>query len=158
VRVSAKVDYAVRALTALAAAGGTVKGDEIAADQDIPFNFLENILADLRRAGFVSSQRGALGGYRLAVDPATISVADVIRVMEGPLADVRGVAPEDLHYPPAVQPLQRVWVALRANLRAVLEGVTIADVAGDRLPPFLDELVDDPDAWARRGHGQVRQP
>jgi Rrf2 family protein len=152
VRVSAKVDYAVRALAVLAAAGAgaTVKGDEIAADQDIPFNFLENILADLRRAGFVASQRGSLGGYRLAADPASISIADVIRVMEGPLADVRGIAPEELDYPADVRPLQRVWVALRANLRAVLEGVTIADVAADRLPGFLDELVGDPEAWARR--------
>ena len=149
-RVSAKVEYAVRALVALAAAQGTLKGDEIAAAQGIPFNFLENILAELRRAGLVSSQRGAFGGYRLAVPADSVTIADVMRVIEGPLADVRGIAPEDLDYAGPVEPLQRVWIALRANLRAVLESVTLADVASNSLPGFLDPLVADPDAWVRR--------
>jgi Rrf2 family protein len=150
VRVSAKVDYAVRALVALAAADRILKGDEIAAEHGIPFNFLENILAELRRAGLVASQRGALGGYRLAVPASSIKVADVMRVIEGPLADVRGIAPEDLDYSGAVEALQQVWIALHANVRAVLEVVTIDDIARGDLPALLDPLIADPDAWVRR--------
>jgi Rrf2 family protein len=152
--VSAKADYAVRALVALAAADRTMKGDEIAAEQDIPFNFLENILAGLRRDGMVASQRGALGGYRLAVPASSITIADVIRAIEGPLADVRGIAPEDLAYSGAMEALQRVWVALRANVRAVLEAVTIDDLARGNLPTPLDPLIADPDAWVRRTLGR----
>jgi Rrf2 family protein len=154
VRVSAKADYAVRALVALAAADRTMKGDEIAADQRIPFNFLENILSQLRREGMVSSQRGALGGYRLAVPASSITIADVIRAIEGPLADVRGIAPEDLAYTGTMEPLQRVWIALRANVRAVLEVVTLEDVARSDLPAMLDPLIADPDAWVRRTLGR----
>ncbi len=155
-RISAKVDYAVRALTELAAAGegggggGPVKGDRIAANQGMPVNFVENILGELRRAGLVLSQRGADGGYRLAVAPETITVADVIRVVEGPLADVRGEPPEDLAYPGPARALRDVWVATRANLRAVLEAVTIADIAAGTIPAAVVDLTDQPGAWARR--------
>lgn len=150
-RVSARVDYAVRALAELAAAGqGPVKGDAIAARQGVPVNFLENILADLRRAGLVSSQRGSVGGYWLAVPAESISVADVIRTVEGPLADVRGEALEDLDYPGPAESLREVWVATRASLRAVLEHVTIADVAGGRLPDLVHQLTQPTDAWVRR--------
>lgn len=150
-RVTAKVDYAVRALVELAAAGGaTVKGDRIAEAQQIPVKFLENILAELRRAGIVGSQRGAEGGYRLQRDPAEVSVADVIRAVEGPLADVHGIPPESLDPPGAAAPVKEVWLATRAALRSVLEVATIADIAGDDLPPVVRSLLADPTAWARR--------
>jgi Rrf2 family protein len=152
VRVSAKVDYAVRALVELAAAAGTgpVKGDAIAAAQGIPLRFTENILCDLRRAGIVASQRGAVGGYWLSVPADTISVADVIRYVEGALADVRGEPPEDVEYAGAAVALQDVWIATRATLRSVLEVVTIADIAGGSLPDAVRRLAADPDARSRR--------
>ena len=153
-RVSARVDYAVRALAELAAAAaadaGPVKGDVIASRQGVPVNFLENILADLRRAGMVASQRGSVGGYWLAVPPETITVADVIRTVEGPLADVRGGPLEDLDYPGPAESLRSVWVATRASLRAVLEEVTIADVATGHLPAVVHRLTKAADAWVRR--------
>jgi Rrf2 family protein len=151
VRVSAKVDYAVRALTELAAAGdGPVKGQDIAARQGVSVNFLENILSDLRRAGLVGSQRGSVGGYWLAVPADSITVADVIRTVEGPLADVRGEALEDLDYAGPAEALRDVWVATRASLRTVLEAVTIADVANGELPSVVRRLTRSSDAWVRR--------
>ena len=151
-RISAKADYAVRAAAELAAAGGErpVKGEAIATAQEIPQNFLENILADLRHAGLVKSQRGADGGYRLARPAAEVSVADVIRAVEGPLAAVRGEAPEDVTYSGAAAPLQDVWIAVRANLRAVVEHVTLADLAAGRVPAEVARLAEDPDARLRR--------
>jgi len=150
-RVSAKVDYAVRALTELAAAGaGPVKGETIAKSQSIPVNFLENILSDLRRAGIVASQRGAAGGYWLSAPAESVTIADVVRIVEGPLADVRGAPPEDLDYTGPAAPLREVWVATRANLRAVLEAVTIGDLASGRLPEVVTALVSEADAWGRR--------
>jgi Rrf2 family protein len=152
VRVTAKVDYAVRALTELAAAGPgvTLKGDRVAEAQGLPVKFLENILAELRRAGIVASQRGSEGGYRMARDPATVSIADVIRAVEGPLADVHGTPPEELQLPGPAAPLREVWLATRAALRGVLEHVTIADVASGNLPAAVTLLLADPEAWARR--------
>jgi Rrf2 family protein len=151
VRVTAKVDYAVRALVELAAAdGATVKGDRIADAQGIPLKFLENILAELRRAGIVGSQRGADGGYRIARDPAGVSVADVVRAVEGPLADVHGTPPEDLDPPGAAAPVREVWVATRAAMRLVLERVTIDQIARNELPASVTALLDDPSAWSRR--------
>ncbi|HET7489237.1 MAG TPA: Rrf2 family transcriptional regulator [Acidimicrobiales bacterium] len=150
-RVSARVDYAVRALAELAAAGdGPVKGDVIATRQGVPVHFLENILADLRRAGMVGSQRGSVGGYWLAVPAESVTVADVVRTVEGPLADVRGGPLEDLDYPGPAASLREVWVATRASLRAVLEQVTIADVAGGHLPEVVHKLTEAADAWVRR--------
>lgn len=149
-RISAKVDYAVRALVGLAASDDPLTGEALASQQDIPFHFLENILKDLRRAGIVASQRGAVGGYRMKADPSTVTVADVIRAVEGPLADVRGLAPEDLTYAGPVQPLRDVWIANRASIRAVLEHVSIAQIASDRLPASVRRLVDEPGARARR--------
>ena len=149
--MSAKVDYAVRALAELAAAGdGPVKGEVIARRQGVPLNFLENILSDLRRAGMVASQRGSVGGYWLAVPAESLTIADVIRTVEGPLADVRGEALEDLDYPGPAAGLRDVWVATRASLRSVLEQVTIADVASARLPPVVGELTRVAGAWQRR--------
>jgi Rrf2 family protein len=151
VRITAKVDYAVRAAAELAAAPpGPVKGDVIAERQGIPAKFLENILADLRRSGLVSSQRGAEGGYWLAADAAAVSVADIIRAVEGPLADVHGTPPELVDYRGPAAGLQGVWVATRAALRTVLEEVTLADIAAGRLPGPIDELLREPDAWLRR--------
>ncbi|MGH8902280.1 MAG: RrF2 family transcriptional regulator [Egibacteraceae bacterium] len=150
-RISAKVDYAVRALAELAAAGdGPVKGDAIATRQGVSVNFLENILRDLRRAGLVASQRGAAGGYWLAVPADSITIADVIRTVEGPLADVRGMPLEDLDYLGPAQALREVWVATRASLRMVLEAVTVADLATTCLPAVVRELTNPPEAWVRR--------
>lgn len=151
-RISAKADYAVRAAIELASAPGDapVKGEAIAAGQEIPGKFLENILGDLRLAGLVTSRRGAEGGYRLARPPEEITVADVIRAVEGPLASVRGRRPEEVDYSGRAEPLQRVWIAVRASLRSVVENVTIADLAAGRLPARVEELASLPDAWITR--------
>lgn len=148
-RVSAKADYAIRAAVELAAAGeGPVKGDRIAKAQSIPPNFLENILSDLRNAGIVGSRRGAEGGYWLARPASELSLADVIRAVDGPLANVRGVRSDELEYEGSAKALEQVWIAVRASLRGVLEHVTLADVAGGALPDHVRELAADPDAWA----------
>jgi Rrf2 family protein len=148
VRVSAKADYAIRAMIELAAAGdGPVKGDRLAQAQEIPIKFLENILVDLRRAGLVSSQRGAEGGYWLARPAEEINLADVIRAVDGPLASVRGRRSEQLEYAGSAEPLREVWIAVRASLRRVLEAVTLADVARGELPAVVDALTTDDDAW-----------
>jgi len=132
----------------LAAAGdGPVKGERIAQAQEIPLKFLENILGDLRHAGIVRSQRGVEGGYWLAKPADEITVAEVVRAVEGPIANVRGVGPEQVEYAGSAAPLRDVWIALRANLRAVLEHVTIADVARGELPAMIEELAANPDAW-----------
>ncbi len=149
--ITARVDCAVRALVELAAAGpDLVKADALSTAQSIPYKFLESVLADLRRGGLVSSRRGPDGGYRLTRPAAEIAVADVIRTLEGPLASVRGERPEDVTYDGPAESLQRVWIAVRVNLRSVLEGVTIADIATDVLPDFVSELTADPGAWRRR--------
>jgi Rrf2 family protein len=147
-RVSAKVDYALRASLELAAAGeGPTKGERISQAQDIPLKFLENILLELRHSGLVQSQRGADGGYWLARPPEEIKLADVIRAVEGPLANVRGSRPESVEYAGPAAPLQDVWIALRANMRAVLEELTLADVASGELPPAIAEITARPGAW-----------
>ena len=147
-RVSAKVDYAVRAALELAAAGdGPVKGERIAQAQGIPLKFLENILLELRHHGLVQSRRGVDGGYWLARPPEDITLAEVIRAVEGPLANVRGIRPESVEYEgPAVR-LQEVWIAVRANLRSILETVTLADVAAGKLPRQIAVVTEDPEAW-----------
>jgi len=128
-RVSAKVDYALRALLELAAAPpGPVKGERLATAQEIPPKFLENILTELRRAEIVASQRGVDGGYRLARPASEISVADVVRALEGPIASVRGVRPDEVEYRGPARSLQPLWVELRASMREVLEGTTLADL------------------------------
>jgi Rrf2 family protein len=150
-RISARADYAVRAAVELAAAGeGPMKGEAIAQAQGIPLKFLENILGDLRHAGIVRSQRGADGGYWLARPADRISVADVIRAVEGPLASVRGGPPEEVAYGGAAESLARVWIAVRASLRNVVERVTLADVAAGRLPVRISKLAEDPEAWVTR--------
>jgi Rrf2 family protein len=151
-RISAKVDYAVRAAIELAAAAGErpVKGERIAQAQDIPLKFLENILGDMRHAGLVRSQRGSDGGYWLNRPPASVTVADVIRAVEGPLASVRGQRPEDVGYDGNAAALQDVWIAVRASLRAVAERVTLADLAAGKLPAAIQRLAKDPEAWVTR--------
>ena len=130
-RVTAKAEYAVRAVMELAAGGGEpVKRDAIVAAQSIPPKFLENILSELRHAGLVESQRGSDGGYWLSEPPEKITVADVMRAVEGPLASVRSSRPETLEYEGLAEPLQYVWVALRSAIRSVVEEVTIADLIG----------------------------
>jgi Rrf2 family protein len=148
-RVSAKADYAIRAAVELAAAGeGPVKGDRIAKAQSIPPNFLENILGDLRNAGIVGSRRGAEGGYWLARPAEGVSLADVIRAVDGPLANVRGVRSDELEYEGSAKALEQVWIAVRASLRGVLEQVSLAEVARNELPDHVRQLAADPDAWA----------
>jgi len=151
VKVSAKADYAVRAAVELASAGeGPVKAERIAQAQEIPLKFLENIMSDLRNAGLVRSQRGVEGGYWLARPADEISIAQVIRAVDGPLAAVRGRRPEDVEYAGSAERLREVWVAVRASLRNVLETVTVADVARGDLPGAVEELAADPDAWSPR--------
>ena len=151
-RITAKVDYAVRATVELAAApqGQPVKGDVLARSQQIPQKFLENILGELRQAGIVDSRRGHDGGYWLARPAAEVTVADVIRAVEGPLASVRGGPPEDVDYAGPAQSLQRVWIAVRGALRSVVEEVTLADVAAGRLPAPVAARAEDPEAWITR--------
>ena len=150
-QVNAKVDYALRALAELANSGpGPVKAETIAHAQGIPLKFLENILLELRHAGIVISQRGAVGGYRLGRPADEISLADAIRVVDGPLANVRGLSPERVEYHGPATALRDVWIALRANMRAVLEAVTIEDLRRGNLPPEVVELTQAPDAWVRR--------
>lgn len=151
-RISARADYAVRAAIELARAPerAPVKGEAIGAAQDIPVKFLESILSGLRQAGLVQSRRGSDGGYWLSEAPQDITVADVIRAVEGPLASVRGERPERLAYPEGAEPLQQVWIAVRSSLRSVVEHVTLADLASGTLPPGVAELARDPEAWVTR--------
>src|SRR3954447_2760300 len=150
-KVTAKADYAVRAALELATVSeGLLKGERIAQAQGIPLKFLENILIDLRHAGIVHAQRGAEGGFRLARDPRDVTIGQVIRAVEGPLASVRGEPPESVSYGGSSEHLQTVWVAVRASLRSVLDDLTLADVVGGRLPQRVRKLTEQPDAWARR--------
>jgi len=150
--VTAKADYAVRATIELAAGSqdSPRKVDEVAQAQDIPVSFLENILTQLRSAGIVRSQRGPEGGYWLAKPPDELELATVIRAVEGPLVGVRGQRPEEVSYNGSAQSLQQVWLALRANLRKVLEHVTVADVAAGKLPKEIVALTKQEEAWKTR--------
>jgi Rrf2 family protein len=151
VQVNAKVDYALRALAELAKADPEpMKAEAIARAQGIPPKFLENILLELRHAGIVLSQRGAEGGYRLGHPADEISLADVIRVVDGPLANVRGLRPERLEYTGPAAPLYDVWIALRANMRAVLERVTLEHLVRGELPPDIVALAGAPETRSRR--------
>jgi Rrf2 family protein len=147
-RLSARSDYALRAVIELAAAGpGHVTADQLARTQAIPGKFLEAILTQLRRAGLVRSQRGPEGGFWLARPAGEISLADVIRAIDGPLLGVRGERPENLGYTGAAEPLQSVWIALRANERAILEEVKLEHIVTGSLPPSVRKLAEDPKAW-----------
>jgi Rrf2 family protein len=152
VRISAKTDYALRAAIELAGleTDNPVKGEAIATAQGVPLRFLENILGDLRNAGIVESRRGVEGGYLLSRPPAEITLADVIRAVDGPLANVAGTRPNLLQYEGSTEKLREIWVAVRAALRSVLEETTLADVAQKKLPPHVEALVADRDAWEVR--------
>ena len=147
-RISARADYAVRATIAIARAGeAVISAAAVAEAQGIPGSFLEGILTSLRRAGIVTSRRGAAGGNRLALPATTVSVADVIRAVDGPLVYVRDARPSDVDYAQEQEALAALWVALRANVRAVLEATTIADLAAGSLPESVQALADEPRAW-----------
>ena len=151
-RISAKTDYALRAAIELAALDTQepVKGESIATAQGIPLRFLENILGDLRNAGIVESRRGVDGGYLLSKPPAEITLADVIRAVDGPLANVAGTRPNLLQYEGSTEKLREIWVGVRAALRSVLEETTLADMADKKLPKHVEQLVADQDAWEVR--------
>jgi Rrf2 family protein len=151
VRVTARVDYAVRSATELALDyPGTLTADTIAARQELPLAFTKQILSAMRRAALVQSQRGGEGGYRLLRAPEAVSIADIVRAVEGPLADVRGEAPETLAYPPSTDVLRPLWIATRASLRNVLEAVTLADLASGSLPKEIVAYTEQAGAWERR--------
>jgi Rrf2 family protein len=152
VRITARVDYAIRAALELAAvAPGTLTADRIATAQGIPSRFLQAILRDLQHARLISSQRGREGGYRLALPASEISLARVMRVEQGFLAEVHGQRPEDVTYPGPAAALGTVWVAARASYRRVLEEVTLADVIAGKLPAHVTALVELEDAWRSFG-------
>lgn len=147
-RVTSRADYALRAVVELARGDASpVKGEAIAQAVDAPAKYLEGILGELRVAGIVRSQRGSAGGYRLARPAELISAAEVIRATEGPLAAVRGEPPEELEYPESLIVLQQMWVAVRAAVRQVLEGVSVADLARGTLPGPISRAVGDPQSW-----------
>ena len=153
--VSAKVDYAMRALLELVNAAridprALVKGEDLAAAQQIPMKFLEAILRDLRNDGIVASKRGVDGGYRLDRDPAAVTVADVVRALEGPLAAVRGERPEEVRYEGAAEHLRDVWIASRVAIRSVLEHVTLQQIVDGELPTDVAAMLAMPGAWERR--------
>jgi Rrf2 family protein len=151
-RVSAKADYAVRAAVELAAAGEgePVKGERLATSQDIPLQFLEHILLELKHQGLVRARRGAKGGYWLAKPADEVTVADIVRAVEGPIANVQSAPPESIEYRGNAKHLQEVWIAVRASLRTVLEHVTLADLVSGQLPSEVEALAASPDAWAAR--------
>jgi Rrf2 family protein len=142
------VDYALRAMSELAAAGAPRTVEQLSEVQRIPNKYLESILGELRRTGLLRSQRGPEGGYRLARPADTISIADVIRALDGELANVRGSRPENLAYVGSATALQEVWIALRASERAILEGVTLAHVVTGEMPKPVATLVANPSAWS----------
>lgn len=151
-RVSAKADYAVRAAAELAAVGdeGPVKGERLAEAQDIPLQFLEHILLELKHHGLIRARRGAKGGYWLAKPADEITIAEIVRSVEGPIAHVQSTPPEAIEYRGNAAHLQEVWIAVRASLRSVLEEVTLADLVSGELPTVVGELAATPDAWVAR--------
>jgi Rrf2 family protein len=150
-RVSAKADYAVRAAAELAAAEeGPVKGEKLADAQEIPLQFLEHILLELKHSGIVRARRGAKGGYWLAKPADEVTIADVVRAVEGPIAHVQSTPPEAIEYRGNSEHLQEVWIAVRASIRNVLENVTLADLVADELPDVVTDLAAVPDSWVAR--------
>jgi Rrf2 family protein len=149
-QIPAKADYAIRALLTLAAADQSVSAEHLAEQQEIPAKFLGAIMSDLRRGGLVTSQRGPEGGFRLAKSPDEITVADVLRIVSGPMAGVRQQRPETLNYEGEAEHLKEVWVAVRASLREVLEHVSLGQILRGELPKAVTRFTKDPDAWVTR--------
>jgi len=149
-QIPAKADYAIRALLTLAASDDSISAEHLAEEQGLPAKFLGAILSDLRRGGMVTSQRGPEGGFKLARDPDQIMIADILRVVSGPMAGVRGMRPETLEYGGEATHLRDVWVAVGASLREVLEHVTLGQVLRGELPAAVTRFTDDPDAWITR--------
>ena len=149
-QIPAKADYAIRALLTLAASEDSISAEHLAEEKGLPAKFLGAILSDLRRGGMVTSQRGPEGGFKLARDPDQIMIADILRVVSGPMAGVRGMRPETLEYGGEATHLRDVWVAVRASLREVLEHVTLGQVLRGELPTAVTRFTDDPDAWITR--------
>ena len=154
-RISAKADYAVRATIELAVSpdGSPVKGTKLAEAQDIPLQFLEHILLDLKHVGLIKTKRGARGGYWLAEPASEVTVADVIRAVEGPLANIQDLSPEETAYEGPAEKLRDVWIAVRQNLREVLEHVTLEELATGKLPPAVSSLLQEPGALETRETG-----
>lgn len=152
-RISARVDYALQAVSEIAyasEAGDLTSAEEIATKYDIPLKFLEGILSSLRKAGIVNSFRGPAGGYELAKPASKITVADIFRIIDGPLASVRGVAPEEIDYRGPARHISEVWIATRVALRHVLERVTIEDIVAGKFDPTVRKMISEKDAWKRR--------
>ncbi|MDG4770181.1 MULTISPECIES: RrF2 family transcriptional regulator [Micromonosporaceae] len=150
-QISARGDYAVRAALILAAAYPTLMSTQaIAAEQDMPRKFLEAVLADLRRGGVVRAQRGAEGGYTLSQPPGDVTIGMILRAVDGPLAGVRGLRPEETRYAGAAENLPRLWIAVRAALREVVDEVSLAEVLTGRMPAHVRKLTLKPDAWESR--------
>jgi Rrf2 family protein len=150
-QISAKADYAVRVLLELAAHGpDLVKSETLISHQGLPRKFVENILAELRRAGLLRSQRGAEGGYELVSRPAEVTLGSILRAVDGPLAEIRGLRPDEMSYDGAAKHLPDVWVAVRASLRKVLDETTLAQVLEGNLPRHVQRMIDAPDAWLPR--------
>jgi Rrf2 family protein len=151
-RVSARADYAIRAVAELAVAGdGRLKRDVIADRQGIPLEYLESVLLSLKRAGIVQSQRGSAGGFRLSRPASDITLGDVIRAVDGPMSDVRGDRPEDVEYDGSARHLNVIWIAVRASLREILDGTTVDALVRGKLPKHVRMLTDDPAAWTSLG-------
>lgn len=161
-RVSAKSDYALRALIEIARrrddSGQVVAAEELSKAQRIPHGFLQGILADLRKAGIVASQRGQSGGWKMALDPSEVTIADVMRAVDGPIVSISGTRPESVEYNEQAVVLQRVWIAARASLREVLEHTTIAHLANGKLPAGVERRSRDEDAWHTRVPGRSIVP
>jgi Rrf2 family protein len=149
-QIPAKSEYAIRALLTLAANDTSLSAEHLAQEQELPAKFLGAILSDLRRGGLVSSQRGPEGGFKLAVDPDAIMIADILRIVSGPMAGVRGMRPETLHYGGEATHLTDVWIAVRGALREVLEHVTLGQVLRGDLPEAVTRFSSNPDMWVTR--------
>ncbi len=155
-QIPAKAEYALRALLTLAASDHAVSAEHLAEQQGLPAKFLGAILSELRRSGLVTSQRGPDGGFRIACDPEIIMIADILRIVSGPLAGVRGMRPEALTYDGDAKHLQDVWIAVRGSLREVLEHVTLGQVLRGEFPEAVTRFTAEPDAWlTRRSQGEV---
>ncbi|PZQ47686.1 MAG: transcriptional regulator [Phenylobacterium zucineum] len=150
-QVTARTEYALRAMAELAAQPDRpFSRSDLADAQDLPGKFLESILRDLTREGLLRSRRGSGGGFQLARPPAEISLAAVVRAVDGPLAAVRGIAPEGVTYPGPAKALTEVWIAVRAAVRTILEDTTVADLVSGELPEHVRRLIASDDAWHRR--------